>query len=386
MEKRLLERRTENLPTLHAIRRITEILSSQGGTEPKYDDVALQLLQLASTTRGKYVCHLLGSEEYHNDRFNFDILAASVATNNISMVNRLVNTEPRNSGIFGHPSVIAVAMGNYETLAILLAAPVQRSRLDIPFSIRLLSKAAVTQNLEMFEYLLGSRHLQSFAWLFTAHTRHLSADETARLLHTSSVEIFDIVLEILKARTRFCADGKWVFRVLQCALTYGWENMARHILSSKEPAYKLTMTNSLSGMLLHRACTSGHIEVVKVLREYIKKTNGEGLLAAASHGHMSILEILLEDRAEIKSQHAPNCLYAAARKGFINIVRVLLDSGMDPNAGHRSALIGAIESEHVEIFRLLVERGADVDRALPKARQTAEAAGLDSMIELLGGY
>lgn len=386
MEKRLLERRTENLPTLRTISRISEILSSDDGAKSKYEDVALQLLRLASTAPRKHVRHLLGSREYRSEGFDYDLLAAAIATKNMSIVKRLVNIEPKESSIFGQPALVAVRTGNYEALDILLVAPAQQPVFDTPFSIRLLEKAVTKKNMEMFEYLFGSRHLHSFATLFEANARYLSVEETALLLHTPSVEIFDTVLAELKARTQFCVDWKWLPRVLKCALSHGWVDMTRHILSFEEPAFDLTLDDTLSDMLMYRACLRGHAEVVKVFLDYSAKTSGVELRAAASHGHISILEILLKNGADINSIHAQNSLYDAARKGFVDIVRLLLDSGTDPNAGDTPPLIGAVESEHIGIFRLLVERGGDVARVIPEAKRRGEAAGLDSMVELLGEY
>ncbi|KAF1961653.1 hypothetical protein CC80DRAFT_543018 [Byssothecium circinans] len=111
---------------------------------------------------------------------------------------------------------------------------------------------------------------------------------------------------------------------------------------------------------------------------------GSELKAAALHGHASIIEILLESGADVHT--AKDCLYAAARKGFVDIVQMLLDSGMDPNKGDTAPLVGAVESEHIAMFRLLVQRGAIVARVLPEATRRAEAAGLESMLALLREY
>lgn len=68
------------------------------------------------------------------------------------------------------------------------------------------------------------------------------------------------------------------------------------------------------------------------------------------------------------------------------MTRALLDAGMDPNTGDTPPLFGAVESEHVGIFRLLVERGAVVSRISLEDRRKVKTQGLDSMMALLVEY
>ncbi|KAH8704416.1 hypothetical protein GQ44DRAFT_716795 [Phaeosphaeriaceae sp. PMI808] len=76
----------------------------------------------------------------------------------------------------------------------------------------------------------------------------------------------------------------------------------------------------------------------------------------------------------------------AARHGHLEIVRFLLDSGLSANTGrcpYTQPIIGAVESEHTGILRLLIERGANVAPAIPIAKERAEAMGIESMLEVL---
>jgi ankyrin repeat protein len=75
-----------------------------------------------------------------------------------------------------------------------------------------------------------------------------------------------------------------------------------------------------------------------------------------------------------------------ARVGSLDIVRLLLDSGVDPNeaVGKESPLVGAISSEHTAMFNLLLEHGATLDRETVKhCVREAKAHGLESMLRLL---
>ena len=71
---------------------------------------------------------------------------------------------------------------------------------------------------------------------------------------------------------------------------------------------------------------------------------------------------------------------AAVRRGLVAIARRLLDAGADPNARTRSwdhdvtPAYFAASAKALEIFRLLLERGADATEALPSALWSGDTA------------
>jgi ankyrin repeat protein len=80
-------------------------------------------------------------------------------------------------------------------------------------------------------------------------------------------------------------------------------------------------------------------------------------------------------------------LLKAAEGGYIEIVRLLLDSGVDPNetVGLANPLASAIAKEHTALFSLLIEREVDLntDRVAKECVKRARKDGLDSMLLLL---
>jgi len=94
------------------------------------------------------------------------------------------------------------------------------------------------------------------------------------------------------------------------------------------------------------------------------------LIRAAAEGDISGIDELLRAGANV------NCtvdigefgspLSAAAYKGRLDAVRLLLDRGADPNlVSDAGPLINAAEAGHVDIVSLLLDRGATIDRIVP---------------------
>jgi ankyrin repeat protein len=94
------------------------------------------------------------------------------------------------------------------------------------------------------------------------------------------------------------------------------------------------------------------------------------LIRAAAEGDTSGIDELLRAGAnvnctvEIGEFGSP--LTAAARKGRLDAVQLLLNWGADPNlVGDATPLINAAEQGHVVIVSLLLDRGANIDQIIP---------------------
>ncbi len=71
------------------------------------------------------------------------------------------------------------------------------------------------------------------------------------------------------------------------------------------------------------------------------------------------------------SRHPP--IYWASHRGNVDIVRLLLDHGADPNRPHQddiSPLERSCRSDKIAVARLLLERGASVDSCNSRTRTT----------------
>lgn len=111
------------------------------------------------------------------------------------------------------------------------------------------------------------------------------------------------------------------------------------------------------------ALAFGYLETAQALVRRGAPVNT--LPAAAGLGRLTDAARLLPD-ADDRQRHV--ALALAAQHGHVDVVRMLLDAGEDPNRynpdgfhAHSTPLHQAVWADHLEVVRLLVERGARLD-------------------------
>ena len=133
---------------------------------------------------------------------------------------------------------------------------------------------------------------------------------------------------------------------------------------------------------LHEAVEQGDAEIVKILVAAGADVHAEGyfdrtpLTLAAEEGATEILQILLGSDADTSTDGedkeaastpsvGSEALYTAIEKGDVDMVRLLVEAGADVNAaegfGGNTPLHEAVKKGDVEIVKLLVAAGADVE-------------------------
>jgi ankyrin repeat protein len=139
--------------------------------------------------------------------------------------------------------------------------------------------------------------------------------------------------------------------------------------------------------VMYFACVLNHTEVVRALLERgANPTDGESVYHAAEHNHRDCLELLLAHGANISDAHGEYgntplyflTGYPSTHPRFANVVlgmQWLLEHGADPNvasnvgrqrdgsdgSGEMPLHRAASHKEYVEVARLLVQHGANVD-------------------------
>ena len=134
---------------------------------------------------------------------------------------------------------------------------------------------------------------------------------------------------------------------------------------------------SLSSMLSNKDLQSGE-----------KMT---ALIAAARKGHLETVKLLLAEGANIdlQSDEQSPALHAAARNGRYKIVELLPSKGADIHAQHidqGSALHAAVRNGHLKTVELLLTKGADIHHQNDthgSAFNVAARSGHNSILELL---
>jgi uncharacterized protein len=92
---------------------------------------------------------------------------------------------------------------------------------------------------------------------------------------------------------------------------------------------------------------------------------GTWLHVAAAHGHLEIIEFLINAGIDVNAQggtFSTNALERAATKGYLDIVEYLINQNVeiDTSEPDRNPLFAAIYGGHFEIVKLLVENNIDI--------------------------
>ncbi|KXS10927.1 ankyrin [Gonapodya prolifera JEL478] len=122
------------------------------------------------------------------------------------------------------------------------------------------------------------------------------------------------------------------------------------------------------------AVGAGHLEIVQILIGrglYLPEDMPGVLIGSFSVGRLDIVNLLLSNGAEL-TPSAPgeattftNCLSSAAYNGHLDAVKFLLElrgnANIKPDEGPELALISAADGRRMDIFKYLLDRGADIN-------------------------
>jgi len=133
---------------------------------------------------------------------------------------------------------------------------------------------------------------------------------------------------------------------------------------SNNPEYRKQKYSNIevTNKNLIRYVKKGKINIVRYLVENgvdIHALNNRALIIGAENGHLKVVRYLVENGANI---HTTNdyALRYSAKNGHLNVVKYLVENGANISAGHDYALRKSAENGHLEVVRYLVEKGANI--------------------------
>lgn len=179
-----------------------------------------------------------------------------------------------------------------------------------------------------------------------------------------------------------------------------WEEKDREDDSSSSLLDFSSSENNCKELL--RAVRANQIEKVKALLQDTDPNcsyRGDGeprsaLVAAARKGYLEIGKLLIQANSDVEfhDRDDESPLMAAAKNGHLSFVQYLIEQGAQVDAvadGDGTALIHAVRSNHIKVAKLLLENGADPYLNVPGdeyAMYHARTSGNRKMVALLKQY
>lgn len=293
---------------------------------------------------------------------------------------------------------LAARYGSPETLEILLSGG-RSHGVVVPRRNDMLVAAASVGHLPAFKFIHEFR-IDESPWEFKDRLKRYASEKVFNdALITPSKEVWDHLME-LRARykcPKIVSEDRKQFILAECITEGGDADLLEHLLNLwPDIAENNGLGDSVSvrpSRFLLDACANGYEDLVRILLSKGASTNS-AVVVAAAHGQTNIVRLLLEQGADPFGG-----LLRAARGGYVGIVQMLLDAGVHagetddrpllyPGLGKYGLssipIVNAMAIEHVEMAKLLKEKGAKVhgDAGLECLRVTKKE-GLESMLSLL---
>jgi hypothetical protein len=326
------------------------------------------------------------------DEYEGLLLSASICTNTCTFVQRCI-TKSRvrlarlqfynNENIFQHPLQLAAAYGNNEVLECLMTT----NQLTIDRTVRssLFVAAAKIGRFAAVRFLYEFKRIE-MPWQFGQSRPEEERTALDECLNTPSLEVWEFIHEL---RDIYAIPSTIIYprmdSSLRKALRAGNTTMVQHLLERGALASEYSEWHGqlVQDAPFDEACKGGiaSIHSIELLIKHGADPNVT-IAAAASKGQTTLVRRLL-DRGIVPV----SALSVAAAGPYFDTVRVLIDAGVDVNEeiGSRSPLASAIGLEHTELFKFLIEHGADITSpgTAEECVKRARKYGLESMLCLL---
>ncbi|RYO55956.1 hypothetical protein AA0116_g8774 [Alternaria tenuissima] len=216
------------------------------------------------------------------------------------------------------------------------------------------------------------------------------------LMDTWDPQVWDFIENLrISHGTRPALDGLLSYKLYTCARV-DFQNMGIHLArlgpDTEEPPN--WFGKGVYTRAIRLAVTRGCLSLVELLLDKGADSNYT-LDAAVVYGRAELLKMLLDRGTKISdalieedSSGKPARLLSNFRWGpYLDVVRLLIDAGVDvdESIGKESSLAWAIAAEHTALFNFLLERGANLHSpgTAEECVRRAKQDGLESMLSLL---
>jgi hypothetical protein len=244
--------------------------------------------------------------------------------------------------LFGSCLALAAEFGSKDMVELYLQDSCRSNRCSaLPFAAR-------RGRAEMVRFIFSYR-IEDWPWRFDHNVR--SPNEIRALaegFRTPDPQVWNYIVELHRHYEIPMFSGARTSVLTTCAQK-GWTDMTRHLLAQGTdpdmPVHQHTQA------AIYYAAQAGHTDVVRSLLDWRARVRNKDVIAAASNGHLETTRTLLSRKTIITG-----ALVAAARGGYGDVVKLLLDHGADANEvdyGELPAIGYAIINEHGAMFRSL---------------------------------
>jgi len=193
------------------------------------------------------------------------------------------------------------------------------------------------------------------------------------VLHRAAIQGSKIIVQyLIDNNAEVCAEDRWGKTPFIYAKDRGHDKVADLLfLHSQLEISNAEETIKIFNELAHEGKLFEVTEMVKryprlILSETYNSSNTTPLHAAASSGHVDVVQFLLDKGADInsKDQYGQTPLHDAADNGQKRMAKFLLDNGADVDARMHNdftPLYMAADGGHRDVVMLLLRKGANVN-------------------------
>ena len=143
-----------------------------------------------------------------------------------------------------------------------------------------------------------------------------------------------------------------------------WEASKKGELALVIEAFSNIKSSNIKEIAFERAVKWGHLDIVKYLVENgidIHTQNDQALKYACIHGRLEVVKYLIENGADISKVYENNMavLIEVANNGYLNVIKYLLEI-INSTEYSEMILLTACVKGHLNMVKYLVEKGTNI--------------------------